>query len=191
MGVDSYPVEIMITLAMATAGYAFAESLHTSAPIAAVVMGLMVGNHGRRFAMSESTRQHLFSFWGLLDELLNLILFGLIGLELISLSVSASHLLFAFVAVPVVLAARLVSVAVPLAIMSIFRTFSDKTIRILTWGGLRGAISVALALALPAFEGRDVIITATYAVVIFSILVQALTLGPLVRAWSAERKTVA
>jgi CPA1 family monovalent cation:H+ antiporter len=185
-GVDSYPVEIMITLAMATAGYALAESLHTSAPIAVVVMGLLVGNQGRRLAMSESTRQHLFSFWELLDELLNLLLFGLIGIELVVLPLSPSYLLFGLIAIAVVLLARFVSVAAPLSAMRLFRPVAANTIRILTWSGLRGGISVALALTLPDFEGRAVIVTATYAVVIFSILVQALTVGPLVRAWSAK-----
>jgi len=188
-GVDSYAVEIMITLSMATAGYALAESLHTSAPIAVVVMGLVVGNQGRRFAMSESTRQHLFSFWELLDELLNLLLFGLIGIELIALPVASSDLLFGLVAIPVVLLARFISVAAPLTAMHRFRPFAGNAIRIMTWGGLRGGISVALALTLPDFDGRAIIITATYAVVIFSILVQALSIGPLVRAWNAKART--
>jgi len=186
-GVDSYPTEIMITLAMATAGYALAEALHTSAPIAAVVMGLLTGNQGRRLAMSETTRQHLFSFWELLDELLNLLLFGLIGIEIVTLSLSVSLLTIAFIAIPIVLFARLVSVAVPIAAMRALRQVSDSAIAIMTWGGLRGGISVALALTLPPFAGRDIVIAATYAVVIFSILVQALTIGPLVRSWRAGR----
>jgi len=185
-GVNSYPVEILITLSMATAGYALADALHTSAPIAVVVMGLMVGNQGRRLAMSESTRQHLFSFWELLDELLNLVLFGLIGIQLIALPVSSSYLLFGLIAIAAVLLARFISVGVPLSAMRLFRPFDSNAIRIMTWGGLRGGISVALALTLPAFDGRAIIVTATYAVVIFSILVQALTIAPLVRAWNAK-----
>lgn len=190
-GVDSYPIEIMITLSMATAGYALAELVDTSAPIAAVVMGLVVGNQGRRLAMSEATRQHLFSFWELLDELLNLVLFGLIGIQIIALTMSPGHLLIAAVAIPVVLIARLLSVAAPLAAMRAFRRVSEHAVGIMTWGGLRGGISVALALTLPAFAGRDIVIAATYAVVIFSILVQALTLGPLIRTLSAQRKPAA
>ena len=190
-GVDSYPLEIMITLSMATGGYALAEALHTSAPIAAVVMGLLVGNQGRRLAMSESTRQHLFSFWELLDELLNLLLFGLIGIEIVVVSISVWHLLIAVLAIPIVLAARLLSVAVPLTLMQGLGRRHDNAIGIMTWGGLRGGISVALALTLPPFTGRDVVITATYAVVLFSILVQALTIGPVVAAWNARRKTPA
>jgi CPA1 family monovalent cation:H+ antiporter len=189
-GVDSYPLEIMITLSMATGGYALAEALHTSAPIAAVVMGLLVGNQGRRLAMSESTRQHLFSFWELLDELLNLLLFGLIGIEIVAVSISVGHMLIAMLAIPIVLAARLLSVAVPLTLMQGLGRRHDNAIGIMTWGGLRGGISVALALTLPPVAGRDMVITATYAVVLFSILVQALTIGPVVGAWNARRKTL-
>jgi len=187
-GVDGYPIEIMITLAMATAGYAFAELVHVSAPIAAVVMGLLVGNQGRRLAMSEATRQHLFSFWELLDELLNLLLFGLIGIEIIALPMTATHLLVAAIAIPVVLLARLLSVAAPLTAMQPFLGSSQRALAIMTWGGLRGGISVALALTLPSFEGRDILIAATYGVVIFSILVQALTIGAVVRAWTAKHR---
>jgi Na+:H+ antiporter len=190
-GVDGYAIETMITLSMATAGYAFAELVHVSAPIAAVVMGLLVGNHGRRLAMSGSTRQHLFSFWELLDELLNLLLFGLIGIEVIALTMTAIHLVAGAVAIPVVLLARLLSVSLPLTAMRPFLGSSQRALAIMTWGGLRGGISVALALTLPPFEGRDIIIAATYGVVIFSILVQATTTGAVVRAWTAKHKAAA
>jgi len=180
-GIDSYAEEIMITLSLATAGYALAESLHTSAPIAVVLMGLMVGNQGKENAMSEQTRQHLFSFWELTDELLNLLLFGLIGLEVIALSLSVNQMLPGLIAIPIVLLARWVSVGVPIMAMSRFRVFTPNTIKIMTWGGLRGGISVALALSLPQMAGRETIVAATYVVVIFSILVQALTMGRLVR----------
>ncbi len=180
-GIDSYAVEILITLSLATAGYALAESLHTSAPIAVVIMGLMVGNQGKEYAMSELTRQHLFSFWELIDELLNLLLFGLIGLEVIALSLSVNQMLPGLIAIPIVLLARWVSVGVPVMAMSRFRVFTPNTIKIMTWGGLRGGISVALALSLPQMPGRETIVAATYVMVISSILVQALTMGRLVR----------
>lgn len=180
-GIDSYAVEILITLSLATAGYAFAESLHTSAPIAVVLMGLVVGNQGKKFAMSKQTREHLFSFWELIDELLNLLLFGLIGLEVIALSLSVNHMLSGLIAIPIVLLARWVSVGIPVMAMSRFRVFTPNVIKIMTWGGLRGGISVALALSLPQIPGRETIVATTYVVVIFSILVQALTMGRLVQ----------
>jgi Na+:H+ antiporter len=179
--IDSYPVEIMITLSLATAGYAAAEALNTSAPIATVVAGLLIGNQGKQFAMSEQTRQHLFSFWELTDELLNLLLFGLIGLEVVALTLSLSEVLAGLVAIPLVLGARWISVAAPLWPLGLLRAFSPHMVKILTWGGLRGGISVALALSLPRVPGRELIVSATYAVVIFSILVQGLTLGRLVK----------
>lgn len=178
---DSYPVEILITLALATAGYSFAELLHVSAPLAVVVMGLVIGNHGATKNMTEKTREHLFSFWGLLDELLNLVLFGLIGLEVIALSFQLTDLWLGIIAIPIVLIARYASVVSPVTVLRRFRTFSPHSVKVLTWGGLRGGISIALALSLPAFEGRDMVIGVTYVVVIFSLLVQATTLGPLVR----------
>jgi Na+:H+ antiporter len=184
-GIDSYAVEIMITLAMATAGYSVAEALHTSAPIAVVVMGLIVGNQGKQFAMSDRTREHLSSFWNLADELLNLLLFGLIGIEIIALMSPAAHLVPALIAVPIVLAARFVSVGLPVLGLRRFSAFLPNTVKIMTWGGLRGGISLALALSLPQFPGRAPIVAATYAVVIFSILVQGLTLEPLTRRWRA------
>jgi monovalent cation:H+ antiporter, CPA1 family len=190
-GVDGYAIEIMITLSMATAGYAFAEFVHVSAPIAAVVMGLLVGNQGRQLAMSESTRQHLFSFWELLDELLNLLLFGLIGIEIIAVTITTTHLVVAAIAILVVLLARFLSVALPLAAMRPFLGSGQRALAVMTWGGLRGGISVALALTLPQFEGRDIIISATYGVVIFSILVQALTIGRLVKAWTSKLESAA
>lgn len=178
---DSYPVEILITLALATAGYSIAEFLHVSAPLAVVVMGLVIGNHGAAKNMTEKTREHLFNFWGLLDELLNLVLFGLIGLEVIALSFQLTDLWLGIIAIPVVLIARYASVVSPITVLRRFRSISPHAVKILTWGGLRGGISIALALSLPPFEGRDMVIGVTYVVVIFSLLVQATTLGPLVR----------
>lgn len=177
---DSYAVEIIITLALATAGYSLAEYFHVSAPLAVVIMGLVIGNVGKA-AMSERTREHLFSFWELLDELLNLLLFALIGLEVVALTVDWSQVWIGFLAIPVVLFARLASVGTPFLALKEFRRSSPNAVPIMTWGGLRGGISIALALSLPAaVEGRDLIIGVTYVVVVFSLLVQATTLGGLI-----------
>jgi monovalent cation:H+ antiporter, CPA1 family len=187
--VDNYSVEILITLALTTGGYTLAESLHISAPIAIVVAGLLIGNHGRRLAMSRSTREHLDTFWKLADEVLNAVLFVLIGLEVVILSLDQNYIFAGLLAIPLVLSARLVSVALPIGIMRRFRSFSPGVVSILTWGGLRGGISVALALSLPPGTTRDSLLTITYFVVIFSILVQGLSLAPLIRA-KAQRAEV-
>jgi CPA1 family monovalent cation:H+ antiporter len=174
--IDSYPVEILITLALATGGYALAEALHVSAPIAVVLMGLLVGNRGKREAMSDQTQERLFDFWEVVDELLNLLLFGLIGLEMMVITFSGVQFAAAAAGIVVVLLARLVSVAAPVLATPRLHPFRRASITIMTWGGLRGGISIALALSLPSFAGREAIISTTYGVVIFSILVQALTL---------------
>ena len=184
--VDNYSVEVLITLAVTTGGYALAEYLHLSAPIAIVVAGLLIGNHGRRLAMSPSTREHLDTFWELVDEILNAVLFVLIGLEVLVLALNDSYLLAGALAIPLVLTARFISVALPIGVMRRFRSFSPGVVSILTWGGLRGGISVALALSLPASEVRDALVTITYIVVVFSVLVQGLTLAPLVRSMASR-----
>ena len=178
--VDDYVVEITVILAMATGGYALSEALHTSAPLAVVVMGLIIGNHGKLLAMSETTQEHLFGFWTLTDELLNALLFTLIGLEMIIVPFVPEHFKLALLAIAIVLVARFVSVGVPVMLARPFRQFTPNAIKIMTWGGLRGGISVALALSLPLNPYRDIIVEATYGVVIFSIIVQGLTVGKLV-----------
>ena len=172
-GIVGLPVEILITLALATGGFALADAIHVSAPIAVVLMGLIVGNRGRREAMTPETRWRLFDFWEVVDELLNLILFGLIGVVMMTLSFSKTHALIGGITIVVVLAARLLSISGPILATPRLRAHSKATITIMTWGGLRGGLSIALALALPAFAGREAVIYATYAVVIFSILIQA------------------
>ncbi|NIP73440.1 MAG: sodium:proton antiporter [Gammaproteobacteria bacterium] len=179
-GVDRYPVEILLTLALVTGGYALAQALHISGPIAIVVAGLLIGNHGRVLAMSERTREHLDTFWELVDEILNAVLFVMIGLEVLVLSLAGQYLLAGVLVIPVVLLARWLAVGVPVTFMRVFRDFSPGAVRVLTWGGLRGGISVALALSVPAGPARDVLLTVTYVVVVFSILVQGLTVGRVV-----------
>ena len=180
--VDNYQVEILLTLALVTGGYALATAIHVSGPIATVISGLMIGNHGRLLAMSDLTREHLDTFWELVDEILNAILFVLIGLEILIISTTGPLLLAGVLAIFVVLIGRFVSVFIPVTFLRRYREFSPHVIKILTWGGLRGGISVALALSLPAGTERETILSITYVVVIFSILVQGLTIGHLLKA---------
>lgn len=180
--VDNYQVEVLLTLALATGGYALAETLHVSAPITIVVAGLFIGNHGRLFAMSQKTRLHLDTFWELVDEVLNAILFVLIGLEVLVLTFTKLYFAAGLIAIPLVLFSRFISVTIPVFILKPFRDFSPKAVRILTWGGLRGGISVAMALALPANEVRPLLLATTYSVVIFSIIIQGLTLNKLIHS---------
>ena len=146
-----------------------------------VIAGLFIGNHGRIFGMSERTRIHLDTFWELIDEILNAMLFVMIGLEVLILDRQGIFFLLGVLAIPIVLAARLVSVATPIALLARVRTYPAGTVLMMTWGGVRGGISIALALALPPSPYRDLILLITYTVVIFSILVQGLTIGRVVR----------
>jgi len=180
--VENYQVEILITLALVTGGFALADVLHLSGPIAIVVAGLLIGNHGRMLAMSDEVRDHLDKFWELVDEILNAVLFVLIGLEVLILTFNQAYILAGIILIPLLLAVRFVSVGIPVVILKRFRTFSPHVIKILTWGGLRGGISVALALSLPAGENREAILAVTYAIVVFSIIVQGLTIGRLVKS---------
>ncbi len=175
-GVDNYQVEALITLALVSGGYALAEVMHVSAPIAIVVAGLFIGNHGRMLAMSDKTRERLDDFWELIDEILNAILFLLIGVEILILTFSIQFMIAGLLAIPTVLLARWICVGVPIQVMKRFRTFSPYVTTILTWGGLRGGISVALALSIPHGSERDPLLVITYFVVVFSILVQGLTI---------------
>jgi CPA1 family monovalent cation:H+ antiporter len=185
--VDNYQVEILLTLALVIGGYTLADALHLSGPIAMVVAGLLIGNQGRAFAMSPTTCNHLDLFWHMMDEILNAVLFVLIGLEVLVLSVTPGSLLGGLALVPAVLLARFLSVGLAVVLLYRWRALTFRTVPLLTWGGLRGAVSVALALSLPAqlgdapFPERDTILTFTYVIVVFSILVQGLTMKPLVR----------
>ncbi len=175
--VDNYQVEVLMTLALVIGGYTLAMALHLSGPIAIVIAGLLIGNHGRVLAMSENTREHLDAFWELIDEILNVVLFLLIGLEVLVLTLTMNYLVAALMIIPLVLLVRFIIVYIPVTLLKRLREFSPNAVKIMTWGALRGGISVALALSLPAGPERSVILTITYIVVVFSILVQGLTIS--------------
>ncbi|MBW2219973.1 MAG: sodium:proton antiporter, partial [Deltaproteobacteria bacterium] len=179
--INNYQVEVMITLALVIGGYALGAAFQISAPLAMVVAGIFIGNHGRRLAMSETTRRHLDTFWELIDEILNAILFVLIGLEVLVLTLRWDYLTAGLLAVPVALAARFISIGGPIIILKRWKSYAPRSITIITWAGLRGGISVALALSLPAECHRELILTMTYVVVAFSVLVQGLTIKKLVQ----------
>jgi CPA1 family monovalent cation:H+ antiporter len=179
--VDNYQVEVLLTLAAVTGGYALASKLHVSGPLAMVVAGLMIGNHGRALAMSDTTRRYLDMFWELLDEILNAVLFVLIGMEVLLVVFSASELVAASLAVVVTLLARLLTVGLPVRLLRGAFKLPRGSWKVLTWGGLRGGISVALALSLPIGAERDTIVALTYGIVVFSILVQGLSIGYVTR----------
>ena len=193
-GIDVHQVEVLMTLALVSGGYALATALHFSGPITVVVAGIIIGNYGRSIAMSETTHDYVDRFWELLDEILNAILFILVGIEVIVISITGPLIFAGVLSVGAVLFARFASIAGPVTVFRLIGSgrFGPGSIRILTWGGLRGGISIALALSIPASDERDVILTAAYVVVVFSILVQGLTFGPLVRrlAGSGEGEQV-
>ncbi len=174
--IDEYTLEVLITLSLVLLTYSIAARFALSGPIAVVVAGLFIGNHGSRFAMSDQTRDHIEKFWHLIDEILNAVLFLIIGFEVIALSLTLPLAGAAAAAIVITLVARFAAVALPITALSLRKDFTTGAIPVLTWGGLRGGISVALALSLPAFAGKDMILVLTYGVVIFSIIVQGLTL---------------
>lgn len=177
---DHVELEVLVTLTLVMVGGRVAELLHVSGPLGMVVMGLFIGNEGRSEHLANATGEYVFKFWHLLDEALNAILFILIGLEVIIIAqdFKMEFLMIAPIAIIVVLFARFLGVSIPIKIMEMLgKKFEEKTIIILTWGGLRGGISVALALSLSdEIPHKDIILAATYAVVVFSILVQGLTI---------------
>ncbi len=179
--IDDYALEVLLTLALVMGLYALTSALHMSGPIAVVIAGLFIGNTGVRFGMSETTRQHVDAFWRLVDEILNAVLFLLIGLEVFALALRMDWLQLGLVMIPLVIAARFVAVLTTVSLLRFRREFTEGAVPIMTWGGLRGGISVALALSLPDSEWKPLILTVTYVVVIFSIVVQGLTVRAVAR----------
>jgi len=177
---DEHAIEILITLGIVAATYAIAIRLHLSGPIAVVITGLMIGNKGVSVSMSEHTKDFLFGFWEMVDEILNSVLFLLIGLELLVIGFAPEYAWMTLCAIPLMLLARFIAVSIPIQFLSVFKDFTKGAIPVLTWGGVRGGISVALALSLPDNEYKPLILTATYGVVVFSIIVQGLTVRSVV-----------
>jgi CPA1 family monovalent cation:H+ antiporter len=181
--IDDYQVEVLISLALVVGGYTLAMHLGVSGPLAMVAAGLLMGKHGRKFAISNYTQQYVDKFWEMIDEILNVVLFVLIGFEVLALTFTHQYLLAAMLLIPVVLLVRLVCVGIPIQLMRWrLRLDCPHAIKILTWAGVRGGISVALALSLPAVPEREIIVAITYTVVVFSILVQGLTMEKVVKA---------
>ena len=177
--IDDYSVEVLLTLALAFGGYQLAMWMHISAPIMAVCAGLLIGDELTSHAMSQKTRDYVEAFWKLIDEILNAVLFLMIGLEVFAIAFSMDAIIAGVLSIGLSLLARLVAVFVPITLLRPFREFSEGIVPIMTWGGLKGGISVALALSLPDSEWKPLILTVTYIVVLFSIIVQGLTVAPL------------
>jgi len=184
--IDNYTVEILITLAIVMGGYSIAGFLHISGPLAMVVAGIITGNKVRDEAMSEITQDYLSKFWELIDEILNSVLFLLIGMEMLIIKINSSVFLIGMIIILIVLFARWISVFIPIYFLKFWISFEKNVIAILTWGGLRGGLSVALALSLSPVMHKDEFVLVTYIVVVFSILVQGLTIGDFVRRLAAR-----
>ena len=183
---DDYVLEVIITLALVTGAYSLALQFHLSGPIAMVIAGLIIGNKGIRYAMSDVTKEHLNKFWELLDEILNAALFLLIGFEVMVVEFNQNLVILSLFAIPLALFSRWVSVGLPISLASLRNPFTRGTVPILTWAGLRGGISVALVLSLPDTPERSVLLTVCYAVVVFSVIVQGVTVEKVIRKFLAN-----
>ena len=183
LSIDDYKVEVMLTLALVMGSYSLAWALHVSGPITVVVAGILIGNRGRALAMSPEVTDYLEKFWELIDEILNAILFMLIGVEVLVVAFSGKGVLAGLITIVIVLVARFTSVLLPISVIGLRNQFPRGVVRILTWAGLRGGISVALALSLPPIPEKNLILTCTYLVVLFSIVVQGMTIKKVLRRY--------
>ncbi|HVW15567.1 MAG TPA: sodium:proton antiporter [Mucilaginibacter sp.] len=179
--IDDYNVEVLVTLALVAGGYFVAGHLHVSGPLAMVVAGIITGNKTRHEALSDTSRDYLGKFWELIDEILNAVLFLLIGIEILVIKTSLTILLVGIISIVIALLARWVSVLLPITLLRYRMKFERHAVAILTWGGLRGGLSVALALSLEPNMHRDEFVLITYVIVVYSILVQGLTIGGFTR----------
>jgi len=179
--IDNYRVEVLITLTMVTCGYSLADYFHLSGPLAIIMAGIIFGTRTKEAGLSEISRDYLVKFWDLIDEILNAMLFLLIGLEMLVIKINSTIALIGLIMIVVVLIARYISVAFPVMFLKLWIKFEKNAVLILTWGGLRGGISVALALSLPPAMHRDEFVLITYMIVVFSIIVQGLTIGKLAK----------
>ncbi|QGN54118.1 sodium:proton antiporter [Novosphingobium sp. Gsoil 351] len=187
--IDEYKVEVMITLAVVMGGYALASAIHVSGPVAMAVAGLVIGNAGMAYAMSDTTREYVHKFWALIDDILNAVLFLLIGLEVVTIPADPRLLVLGGLAIPLVLASRTVAVMLPLTLMKRLLDLGPLAAPTLIWGGLRGGISIALALGLASEAARPGLLAATYMVVLFSVIVQGGTIERLLRRVAARSST--
>ena len=184
--IDDYPLEVLLTLALAFGGYQLSVWLHVSAPIMAVCAGLLIGDIGVKHGMSAETRDYVDAFWKLIDEILNAVLFLMIGFEVFAVTFDFDVLITGVLSIGLALLARFAAVFIPVLLLQRRQEFSNGIVPIMTWGGLKGGISVALALSLPDSEWKPMILAATYVVVIFSIIVQGLTIAPLAKRMGRE-----
>ena len=176
--IDDYPLEVLLTLALAFGGYQLSVWLHVSAPIMAVCAGLLIGDIGARHGMSAETRDYVDAFWKLIDEILNAVLFLMIGFEVFAVTFDFDVLITGVLSIGLALLARFAAVFIPVFLLQRRQEFSNGIVPIMTWGGLKRRISVAVALSLPDSEWKPMILAATYVAVIFSIIVQGLTIAP-------------
>lgn len=182
--IDNYKVEVTITLAVVMGGYLLADTLHVSGPLAMVSAGIITGNKGRKLGMSNTTRDYIDKFWEMTDEVLNAILFLLIGMEMLVIKFTPVYIWLGAITIGIVLLARYLSVIIPISFLRLNTAFEKNAVTILTWGGLRGGISVAMALSVPRNMFGEMFVTITYIVVIFSIIVQGLTIGKIARRFA-------